>query len=183
MPVGGGEWLMANSDKISELDLPLDRDIFLRNLLRELSGTLETVVGMDEATGFISLVGQHIGDWINAEYRKAMKQEQLNLEQITEVLVDLKTRIQGNFTIESADKDKIVLTNTCCPFGDKVKGRPSLCMMTSNVFGTITAENLGYAKVNLEQTIARGDKGCRVIVYLNGTDTQNQDDGREYFQS
>jgi len=174
---------MANSDKISELDLPLDRDIFLRNLLRELSGTLETVVGMDEATGFISLVGQHIGDWINAEYRKAMKQEQLNLEQITEVLVDLKTRIQGNFTIESADKDKIVLTNTCCPFGDKVIGRPSLCMMTSNVFGTITAENLGYAKVNLEQTIARGDKGCRVIVHLNGADTQNQDDGREYFQS
>ena len=163
--------------------MPLDRDIFLRNLLRELSGTLETIVGMDEATGFISLVGQHIGDWINEEYRKALQQEQLNLEQVKEVLVDLKARIQGGFTIEYADKDKIVLTNTCCPFGDKVIDRPSLCMMTSNVFGTITAENLGYAKVTLEKTIARGDNGCRVAVYLNSADTHNQDDGREYFQS
>lgn len=170
-------------DKFSNLDVPLDRDIFLRNLLRELSGTLETIVGMDEATGFISLVGQHIGDWINDEYRKALHQEQLNLEQVKEVLVDLKTRIQGGFTIESADKDKIVLINTRCPFGDKVFDRPSLCMMTSNVFGTITAENLGYAKVVLDKTIANGDKGCRVIVYLNTTEAHNQDDGREYFKS
>jgi predicted ArsR family transcriptional regulator len=174
---------MTNTDKISEIDLPLDRDIFLRNLLRELSGTLETVVGMDEATGFISLVGQHIGDWINAEYRKALQQEQLTLDQVKDVLVDLKARIQGGFSIESVDKDKIVLTNTRCPFGDKVIDRPSLCMMTSNVFGTITAENLGYAKVNLEKTIARGDQGCRVVIYLNSTDAQNQGDGREYFQS
>ena len=174
---------MAKPDKISDIDIPLDRDIFLRNLLRELSGTLETVVGMDEATGFISLVGQHIGDWINAEYRKALHQEQLDLEQVKDVLVNLKARIQGGFSIEYADKDKIVLTNTHCPFGDKVLNRPSLCMMTSNVFGTITAENLGYAKVTLEQTIAQGDKGCRVVIYLNNANPQTQDEGREYFQS
>jgi hypothetical protein len=31
-----------------------------------------------------------------------------------------------------------------------------MCMMTSNVFGHIAVQNLGYAHVALEQTIARG---------------------------
>ncbi len=43
-------------------------------------------------------------------------------------------------------------------------GRPSLCMMTSNVFGVIAAENLGYAKVALTETIALGAPGCRAVV-------------------
>ena len=173
---------MKKDVTIADIDLPLDRDIFLRNLLRELSGTLETVVGMDEATGFISIVGQHIGDWMNDEYCRLLQQDQLSYDQVKQVLVDLKARIQGDFAIESADADKIVLVNTCCPFGDRVADRPSLCMMTSNVFGTIAAENLGYAKVCLEETIARGDKGCRVVVHLSPENTAGQD-GREYFQS
>lgn len=37
-------------------------------------------------------------------------------------------------------------------------------MMTSNVFGMIAASNLGYAKVELQETIAKGASGCRVIV-------------------
>ena len=55
-------------------------------------------------------------------------------------------------------------------------------MMTSNVFGSIAAENLGYAKVVLEQTIAEGDPGCRVVVYLKSTPESNAAQGREYFQ-
>jgi hypothetical protein len=39
-------------------------------------------------------------------------------------------------------------------------------MMTSNVFGHIAARNIGYAKVELQQTIARGHDGCRVVIYL-----------------
>ena len=54
--------------------------------------------------------------------------------------------------------------------------------MTSNVFGSIAAENLGYAKVALEQTIAQGDPGCRVVVYLKTTDESEAAAGREYFQ-
>lgn len=171
------------STPISDIDLPLDRDIFLRNLLRELSGTLETVIGMDEAAGFISLVGQHIGDWMNTEYRQALQQDRLDFEQVKQILVDLKSRIQGDFKIDSVDEDKIVLSNTRCPFGDKVVGRRSLCMMTSNVFGTVTAENLGYAKVCLHKTIAQGDPGCRVVIHITDNPASNHDEGREYFQS
>ena len=38
--------------------------------------------------------------------------------------------------------------------------------MTSNVFGSIAAQNLGYARVEIEQSIAAGDPGCRVVVHL-----------------
>ena len=78
----------------------------------------------------------------------ALNVSSLKREQISAALVDLKQRIKGNFSIVSEDDDKIVLQTTSCPFEDKVVGRPSLCMMTSNVFGTITAENLGYAIVD-----------------------------------
>ncbi len=75
-----------------------------------------------------------------------------------------------------------MLGNRACPFGEKVAGRPALCMMTSNVFGVIAAENLGYAKVAIEESIARGDPGCRVVVYLRPTDEAQAAAGREYFQ-
>ena len=168
---------------ISELSISIDRDVFLRSLLRELSGTLEEVVGLDEAAGFVSIVGQHIGEWMDSEYRKAMNTAQLDLQQVSDVLVDLKKRIEGGFYIESMDQDKIVLGNTHCPFGDKVLQRPSLCMMTSNVFGTVSAENLGYACVCLDKTIANGDGECKVTIYLKQDNTGGVGHGREYFKS
>ncbi|HSR35872.1 MAG TPA: methanogen output domain 1-containing protein [Desulfurivibrionaceae bacterium] len=162
--------------------LPLERDLFLRSLIRELAGTLEEVIGVDEASGYISLVGQRIGDWINALYRTELGVAVLDREQVASVLVDLKKRIQGDFFLISLDEEKIVLGNRACPFADKVLGRPSLCMMTSNVFGVITAENLGYAKVVLTETIANGQPGCRVTVYLRPTAETEAQEGREYFK-
>ncbi len=175
---------MADTDKsVSSLPISIDRDIFLRNLLRELSGTLEEVVGLEEAAGFVSIVGQHIGEWMDTEYRKALNTDTLNLQQVSDVLVDLKKRIEGDFYVISVDQDKIVLGNNCCPFGDKVVDRSSLCMMTSNVFGTVSAENLGYARVCLHKTIARGDKECMVTIHLKQNNTDDQEEGREYFKS
>jgi hypothetical protein len=101
---------------------------------------------------------------------------------LSEVLVDLKRRIEGDFYVIEESDEKIVFGNRACPFGDRVLGRPALCMMTSNVFGSIAAENLGYAKVSLEKTIAQGDTGCRVVVYLEPMGEAEQSDGREYFR-
>jgi predicted ArsR family transcriptional regulator len=162
-------------------ELALERDIFLRTLLRELAGTLEEIVGLDEAAGFISVVGARMGRDLDLAYRDALGCPTLDREQVAEVLVDLKRRIEGGFSIERVADDRIVLVNTACPFGDKVLERPSLCMMTSNVFGSITADNLGYAKVELEETIARGDGGCRVTVHLGPTAAALDAEGREYF--
>jgi predicted ArsR family transcriptional regulator len=146
------------------LDLPFDRDIFLRRLLRDLAGVLEEVVGLREAEGFIAVVGQRMADWMDAEYRRAFGTSTLDLQQLAAALVDLKRRIQGGFHIESIDAAGIVLVNDRCPFGEFVRGRESLCQMTTSVFGTLAAENLGHAHVHIDEALARGDARCRVRV-------------------
>lgn len=174
---------MSNDDRIPALELPLERDVFLRDLIRHLSGTLQDVVGLEEAAGFVSVVGQRVGEQINNTYKAALQVDVLSREQVSDVLVDLKRRILGDFYIIEEDEKKIVLGNRQCPFEDKVLGRPAMCMMTSNVFGVITAENLGYAKVVLEETIARGDAGCRVVVHLKPTAESEGAEGREYYRA
>jgi predicted ArsR family transcriptional regulator len=166
---------------IQELPLSLERDVFLRTLIRELAGTLQEVVGMEEAAGFISVVGQRVGDQINEDYKHALEVSSLSRGEVAQVLVDLKRRIQGDFFIVEEDDEKIVLGNRACPFAEKVIGRPALCMMTSNVFGIIAADNLGYSKVAIERSIAKGDPDCRVVVYLKPTPEAREATGREYF--
>lgn len=173
----------ASGRHIQNLDVPLERDVFLRTLIRELSGTLQDVIGLEEASGFVSVVGRKVGEHINAQYKQALSLERLNREQVAQVLVDLKRRIQGRFYIIEESDEKIVFGNTACPFGDKVKDRPAMCMMTSNVFGMIAADNLGYSKVALEKTIAGGSHECRVVVYLKPTDESEEAEGRQYFRT
>jgi predicted ArsR family transcriptional regulator len=164
----------------STADVPLERDVFLRKLLNELSGTLQDVVGLDAAAGYISVVGGAMGRYIDGEYRRALAVDKLSREQVAKVLVDLKQRIKGDFYVIDEDDTRIVLGNRACPFGEYVRDRPSLCMMTSNVFGYIASENLGYARVELEETIAQGHPGCRIVVHLIPTD-QPDSHAREYF--
>lgn len=168
-------------DRVAEASVPLDRDLFFRRLLRDLSGTLEEVVGLEAAEGYISSVGGLVGRWIDEAYREGLRQEALDRDEVAAVCVDLKKRIGGDFYLVSATEDELVFGNRECPFGEMVVGRPSLCMMTSNVFGRITADNLGYARVDLEETIAKGAAGCRVVVRLKPEEGMSPDE-REYYR-
>lgn len=174
---------MSHDNLIPSVSLPLERDLFLRTLIRELSGTLQDVVGLEEASGFISVVGQSIGEQLNEQYKTALQLDNLSRTQVREVLIDLKRRIQGDFHLIEEDSEKIVLGNRQCPFAEKITDRPAMCMMTSNVFGVIASENLDYAKVSLEKTIARGDANCRVVIYLKPTPEAEQAHGREYYKT
>ncbi len=171
------------STEVRAAEVTLHRDLFMRSLLRELAGTLEETVGLDDAAGYVSVVGDRIGHAIDERYREALATDKLSREQVAEVLVDLKRRIEGDFYIIEQDDERIVLGNRACPFGDKVLGRTSLCMMTSNVFGSIAAENLGYARVELDETIAEGASGCRVVVHLRPDEDAATQPGREYFRT
>lgn len=166
---------------LAELDIGLGRDGFFRTVLRELTGALEDVIGLEDASGYVSLVGGALGDGLNATYKQALGAEQLNREQVFAVLTDLKHRIGGKFMIAEDTPERVVFVNSSCPFGEQVLGRPSLCMMTSNVFGTIAAENLGYANVTIEQALARGDRACRVVVHLQPG--RASPEGRDYYQA
>jgi predicted ArsR family transcriptional regulator len=168
----------STHSEAARADVALDRDLFLQRLVRELTGVLQEVVGLDEAAGFLSVVGQHLGRQIDLDYRDALSVGGLSREQVARVLVDLKRRIQGDFYVIAEDDEKIVLGNHRCPFGEDVVGNPIMCMMTSNVFGTIAASNLGYARVELQETIATGHPGCMVTIHLRPTHDAG---GREYF--
>ena len=167
---------------VEAASVSLTKDNFMRSLIRDLSETLEEVVGLKEAAGFVSVVGQKMGAAINADYKAALGIPERSKEQVADVLVDLKRRIDGDFYVIEEDEEKIVLGNRRCPFGDKVLGRPSMCMMTSNVFGSITAQNLGYSKVELKDTIAQGKAECRVVVYLKQSAESEAARGREYYK-
>lgn len=172
----------SNTDA-AKAQIELSRDVFLRDLIRELAGSLEDIIGLKGAAGYISLVGQNMGEKINSSYRNALSVERLNRSQVCDVLVDLKRRIEGKFYVIEENDERIVLGNHACPFGDKVIGRPSMCMMTSNVFGHIASQNLGYAKVELQETIAKGHQGCRVVIYLKQSRESDAVAGREYVEN
>jgi predicted ArsR family transcriptional regulator len=174
---------VKDENKFEHSPIPLDRDVFFRSLIRELAGTLEDVVGLKEASGFIAIVGQRIGEMLDQHYRESLGVEELEREQVADALVDLKRRIGGDFFIVEQNADRIVLGNRRCPFGEKVLGRPSMCMMTSNVFGSVSAQNLGYAKVELRKTIALGDPGCVVVVHLKPGAESDAVEGREYVKA
>jgi predicted ArsR family transcriptional regulator len=162
------------------LPIPLDRDRFSRDLVRDLAETLAAQLGPEKAADLVSEIGERTGATIDMYYRAALKSVNLTRTEIAAALVDLKRRIEGDFYVIEQDEDKIVLGNRACPFGNKVLDRPALCMMTSSVFGAITSQNLGYAKVELKETIARRHKECRVVVYLRPTDEAERAPGREY---
>lgn len=162
-----------------ELNLPLERTEFFNDVIRHLSGALQEVVGHEDAASFISVVGSRMGDEIAEAYAAKTGPVPWGPETIANVLVDLKARIGGDFAVESVSDTGIILTNGRCPFAENVVGRSSLCMMTTNVFGRITAQAAGYARVEIDEAIALGDGRCRVRVHLTHDE---HGDGHEFYR-
>ncbi|MEM9003202.1 MAG: methanogen output domain 1-containing protein [Cyanobacteria bacterium P01_F01_bin.86] len=170
------------SGQLESLDLPIERDQFLRTMIRELAGTLQDIVGIEEAAGFLNVVGYRAGQHVNDIYHNAFQLSNLSREQVAAVLVDWKRRINGDFFVIEQNDEKIVLGNRKCPFAEQIEGREALCVMTSNIFGAIAADNLGYARVELQDTIARGAQECRVVIYLKPNESSDEFTGQEYFK-
>lgn len=145
------------------------KEPFLRALVVQLAQALEFQHGPDAAEAAVAQVGADVGGQMEEEYRRAREiVGRMTPEQMGECYVRLKHAIDGGFSVIEANEDRIVLTNTRCPFGDVVRLAPSLCRMTSSVFGGIAARNNdGPVLVTLEERIAVGDPGCRVIVCLD----------------
>jgi len=172
--------MTAHDEGVADADLGLERDVFLRTLVRELAGVLERTVGLPDAEGYMSAVGRRVGAWIDRDYRAALATGRLDRTQVADVLADLKRRIGGTFELVERSGGTLTYHNGRCPFGEMVLDRPSMCMMTSNVFGVIAADNLGYARVELAETIAAHDGRCVVRVHLD-RDELGDEPGREYF--
>lgn len=93
--------------KVSQLEVKIDRDIFTRRLIKELAGVLQDLIGIEQANGYISLVGAKIGKMIEGLYKKALDVEMFNTEQIIDILRPQKTnwgRFLFNFKYSGEDR-------------------------------------------------------------------------------
>ena len=144
------------------------RESFLRALVVQLASAVEDQQGPEAAQHAVAQVAADIGGQMEQEYRRAIGagEQPLSVEQIAHCLVRLKTAIGGTFRVVEVTPERIVLVNSRCPFGAEVQHSPSLCRMTSAVFGGIAARNAEEAAVSLDERIAVGDPGCRVVVHL-----------------
>lgn len=144
------------------------KESFLRALVVQLSQTVEANHGPEAAEAAVAQVGTDIGGQMEQEFRLAQGVVgAMTPEQLGHCFVRLKHAIDGGFTVVEATTERIVLENTACPFGASVVRSPALCRMTSSVFGGIAARNTpNDVAVLLEERIAVGDPGCRVVVSL-----------------
>lgn len=152
------------------------RESFLRALVVQLASAIEDQQGPDAAQRAVAQVAADIGGQMEKEYRRAIgaAEAALSVEQIAQCLVRLKSAIGGTFRVVEVTPERIVLVNSRCPFGAEVQHSPSLCRMTSAVFGGIAARNAEQAAVSLEERIAVGDPGCRVVIHLGTAATAAQ---------
>ena len=160
-------------------DTGLGREEFMTTLVANLVETTESYLGYEEAASFVSEVGDRMGATLSAFYQARRQTDQPNHTYIAAACTNLKTRIDGQFTAVDVSEDRIVFENTQCPFHDHVIGSPALCMMTTNVFGRISADANGYARVHIEEAIATGHNRCRVCVTLK---PEIQGKGHEFFR-
>lgn len=144
------------------------RESFLRALVVQMSRAVEHHHGPDAAEAAVAQVGIDVGGQMEAEFRLAEQVVgRLSPQDLGRCYVRLKHAIDGGFSVLEASDERVVLVNTRCPFGETVRQAPALCRMTSSVFGGIAARNHDVgASVLLEERIAVGDPGCRVVVYL-----------------
>ena len=137
---------------------------FFADIVGGLTGTLQDVAGLEGAAGFVASVGTELGRQVSRAY--GADTDCPDAEAIAAVLVDFKRRVGGSFQVAEITADQIVLTNGDCPFAQRVEGRPALCMMTTAVFGRVTADANGYARVHVDKAIATGHDHCRVVIAL-----------------
>lgn len=140
---------------------------FLQTFILELMHASEQQ-GQKHCEQLIEHIAKTAGCFFEETYRDATDtNERLDIESYIELILGLKNNIGGKFALASSNQDCITVTNSRCPFGDRVTNFPELCRMTSSVFGGIAARNFGYAKVEIKKSIARHDGHCEVCIYTN----------------
>lgn len=145
----------------------LTPSFFLQTFVLELMHAAEQQ-GKTHSEELIEYIARTAGKFFEETYRDERRiNEALDVDSYIDLIIGLKNKIGGGFSLVSADAQCVRVKNTCCPFGEGVTHFPELCRMTSSVFGGIAARNFGYAKVEIAKSIARKDGGCDVSVYLN----------------
>ncbi|MGR8935083.1 MAG: sigma 54-interacting transcriptional regulator [Gammaproteobacteria bacterium] len=163
---------------------------FLQTFILELMHACEQEGG-DYCESLIERIAKSAGRYFEQSYRSEFgKTGNLNRENYIDLILGLKNRIGGNFSLASSEPGTVTVVNNRCPFGEGVTNFPELCRMTSSVFGGIAARNFGYAKVEIKHSIARKHGGCEVCIHTDctaaagkpGLEYRHQDDSESKIQ-
>ena len=171
---------VRSDQDVGSLSVDFHSRLLIDALLTGLVKLLEDIAGVEDASTFIGSVAGQLGSEIEKKYSAALGVQRFTRKQLAAMLVDLENRAGGKFFVIEESPDRIVLGNSRCPLGKAARGHPSLCMMTSNILGRLTANTLGYAAVDAERTIARGDRGCSIVIDL--VPVPLRPGAREYFR-
>lgn len=113
----------------------------------------------------ISLMSKQVEDVIWIKYIHDIPEE---ITQTANISCNVMNKLGGDFSVELANEKGYVLRNNKCPWGEYGKINPALCMITKAVFARIGIRIYKNVSVNVEETIAGGDKLCRVKLCLGG---------------
>ncbi len=162
--------------KLWYIPVNINRDIFLTQMITELALNLDK----NQAKGALNKIGLRLGKQIEELYKGFYGVEKLNVDQLTEALIDVEKKIGGDFSVVEKSPTKIILKNDKCPFGnDKVKECPELCAITSSIFGIMAAKNFGYSKVCLKRTIAKAEDDY-IVIFLKKTKESEKEKAISY---
>jgi len=151
--------------KLWYVPVTLNKENYFNTLILKLGAELNDEVSKKRIKKAAILNAKNIEE----QYKKFHGTDKLNYTQTIDSLVDAQKKIGGNFIVIERTDDIIILKNTKCPFGDKVRKAPCLCNTTSALCGVMTARNLGYSKVVLRKTIAKGASECFIHIHLKKT--------------
>jgi CheY-like chemotaxis protein len=113
----------------------------------------------------ISQMSKQVEDVIWIKYIHEIPKE---ITQTANISCNVMNKLGGGFSVEVANEKGYVLINNKCPWGEYGQINPALCMITKAIFARIGIRIYKNVSVNIEETIAGGDKLCRVKLCLGG---------------
>ncbi|MDE3204298.1 MAG: ATP-binding protein [Acidobacteriota bacterium] len=81
-----------------------------------------------------------------------------------EAVIEMERQLGADFELVDADQTRLVLRNRRCPFGPLTS--PGMCRFTSALAGAAAARVGGHAAVSMMESLAEGDRECRMVVDL-----------------
>ncbi|MBS3901599.1 MAG: PAS domain-containing protein [Dethiobacter sp.] len=147
------------------------REDFFLQLLADYV-LLNELLGGNNTEQFLHKIGIKYGLRLEDRYRSASDcSKNLTVEQFSNLISRFAQSIGGEYVLQAADEEKVVIYCYRCPFGHVVLKTPVLCAALTAMLGGIASRNFPYSKVSREHSIAKKAANCQIVIYLQETET------------
>ena len=146
------------------------REDFFLQLLADYVLLNEILAGTNTEQ-VLQKIGIKYGLRLEDRYRSASDySENLTVEQFSSWILQFTQSMGGEYVLQSANQEKVVICCYRCPFGHVVLKTPVLCAALIAMLGGIASRNFPYSKVNREHSIVKKAANCQIVIYLQETE-------------